>query len=90
MPAELEPWPSLLDRHDLADHLTIEHSLSRPESAVLRRILYRAGAESRQCTESQVHMAAKLGFDRKTINRAIIGLVKAKLIRVETDLPRQE
>ena len=66
-----ENWPSIVERDGFVDVVTEMENLSTPESAVHRRITFRAGSASQGCWESLGNMARYLGGNERTILRAI-------------------
>ena len=72
-------WPKLTERLDWAIDSTRAYALNGPASALLKHICYRAGTKG-GCFQSQDHMAADCGIDRKTAQRAIQTLIDHGLI----------
>ena len=79
-----ENWPSIIERDGFADVATVTFNLTGPESAVLRRILFRAGSASQGCWESLPNLGRYLGFNEKTIRRALARLLDLGLIHKVT------
>ena len=73
-------WPSIIERDGFADLATVTFNLTGPESAVLRRILFRAGSASQGCWESLPNMGRYLGFNERTVRRALARLLGLGLI----------
>ena len=73
-------WPSIIERDGFADLTTVTFNLTGPESAVLRRILFRAGSASQGCWESLPNMGRYLGFNERTVRRALARLLGLGLI----------
>ena len=75
-----ENWPTIIERDGFADLATVTFDLTGPESAVLRRILFRAGSASQGCWESLPNMGRYLGINEKTVRRALARLLDLGLI----------
>ena len=75
-----ENWPSIIERDGFADVATVTFNLTGPESAVLRRILFRSGSASQGCWESLPNMGRYLGFNERTVRRALARLLGLGLI----------
>ena len=75
-----ENWPSIIERDGFADVATVTFDLTGPESAVLRRILFRSGSASQGCWESLPNMGRYLGFNERTVRRALARLLGLGLI----------
>ena len=73
-------WPSIIERDGFADVATVTFNLTGPESAVFRRILFRAGAASQGCWESLPNMGRYLGFNERTVRRSLARLLDLGLI----------
>ena len=79
-----ENWPSIIERDGFADVATVTFDLTGPESAVLRRILFRAGSASQGCWESLPNMGRYLGFNERTVRRSLAKLLDLGLIHKVT------
>ena len=79
-----ENWPSIIERDGFADVATVTFDLTGPESAVLRRILFRAGSASQGCWESLPNMGRYLGFNERTVRRSLARLLDLGLIHKVT------
>ena len=79
-----ENWPSIIERDGFADVATVTFDLTGPESAVLRRILFRAGSVSQGCWESLPNMGRYLGFNERTVRRSLARLLDLGLIHKVT------
>ena len=79
-----ENWPSIIERDGFADVATVTFDLTGPESAVLRRILFRAGSASQGCWESLPNMGRYLGFSERTVRRSLARLLDLGLIHKVT------
>ena len=75
-----ENWPSIIERDGFADVATVTFDLTGPESAVLRRILFRSGSASQGCWESLPNIGRYLGFNERTVRRALARLLGLGLI----------
>ena len=79
-----ENWPSIIERDGFGDVATVAFDLTGPESAVLRRILFRAGSASQGCWESLPNMGRYLGFNERTVRRSLARLLDLGLIHKVT------
>ena len=75
-----EDWPTIIERDGFADLATVELELTGPESAVLRRILFRAGSASQGCWESLANIGRYLGLNEKTVRRALGRLMELGVV----------
>ena len=75
-----EYWPSLIERDGFADLATVHFNLSAAESAVFRRICFRAGSKSQGCWESAESMGRYLALHEKTVRRALAKLTDIGLV----------
>ena len=75
-----EDWPTIIERDGFADLVTVELELTGPESAVLRRILFRAGSASQGCWESLANIGRYLGLNEKTVRRALGRLMELGVV----------
>ena len=77
-------WPSIIERDGFADLATVTFNLTGPESAVLRRILFRAGSASQGCWESLPNLGRYLGFSERTVRRSLARLLEMGLLHKVT------
>ena len=80
-----ETWPSIIERDNFVDLAAVTLQLSACQTAVFRRICFRAGSASQGCWESQENIALYLGYKRRAVQRALDHLQDLGLIhRVAT------
>ena len=75
-----ENWPSIIERDAFVDLAAVTLNLSACQTAVFRRIAFRAGSASQGCFESQDNMARYLGYKRRAIQMALHHLQDLGLI----------
>ena len=75
-----ENWPSIIERDAFVDLAAVTLNLSACQTAVFRRIAFRAGSASQGCFESQDNMARYLGYKRRAVQRALDHLQDLGLI----------
>ena len=75
-----ETWPSIIERDSFVDLAAVTLKLSACQTAVFRRIAFRAGSASQGCFESQDNMARYLGYKRRAVQRALDHLQDLGLI----------
>ena len=79
-----ENWPSIIERDSFVDLAVVTLNLSACQTAVFRRIAFRAGSASQGCWESQDNMARYLGYKRRAVQRALDRLQDLGLIHKVT------
>ena len=79
-----ENWPSIIERDAFVDLAAVTLNLSACQTAVFRRIAFRAGSASQGCWESQDNMARYLGYKRRAVQRALDHLQDLGLIHKVT------
>ena len=75
-----DTWPTIIQRDGFADVATVTFNLTGSESAVLRRVLFRAGSVSQGCWESLANMGRYLGYNERTVRRALERLLGLGLV----------
>ena len=75
-----ETWPSIIERDSFVDLAAVTLKLSACQTAVFRRIAFRAGSASQGCWESQDNIARYLGYKRRAVQRALDHLQDLGLI----------
>ena len=79
-----ENWPTIIERDSFVDVAAVTLELSACQTAVFRRICFRAGSASQGCFESQDSMGRYLGYKRRAIQRALDHLQNLGLIHKVT------
>ena len=79
-----ENWPTIIERDSFVDVAAVTPELSACQTAVFRRICFRAGSASQGCFESQDSMGRYLGYKRRAIQRALDHLQDLGLIHKVT------
>ena len=79
-----ETWPTIIERDSFVDVTAVTLQLSACQTAVFRRIAFRAGSASQGCWESQESIARYLGYKRRAIQRALDHLQELGLIHKTT------
>ena len=79
-----ETWPSIIERDSFVDLAAVTLKLSACQTAVFRRIAFRAGSASQGCWESQDNIARYLGYKRRAIQMALHHLQYLGLIHKVT------
>ena len=72
--------PAIIERDAFVDLAAVTLNLSACQTAVFRRIAFRAGSASQGCFESQDNMARYLGYKRRAIQMALHHLQDLGLI----------
>ena len=79
-----ENWPTIIERDFFVDLAVVTLNLSACQTAVFRRICFRAGSASQGCWESQDSIARYLGYKRRAIQMALDHLQDLGLIHKVT------
>ena len=82
LPAAVTYWPSIIERDRWVDLAVDLHQLTANQTAVLRRVCFRAGSES-GCTESQGNMGKYLRLGRRTVQRCLDQLLNLGVVQLD-------